>query len=162
VTQPAARTARKILVVCLGNHCRSPLAAAILTRRGGPAVDVRSAGLHPRRHIDRPAHPLMITAAAELGYDLTDHRGAALTPELLTWADAILAMDQAVIAELQQRAGPADRPKIQLYLTGVDVPDPWGKEAADFADCAALIEHGTSQHIAKPHQDRANTTPRCR
>lgn len=43
--------------------------------------------------------------------------------------------------------GADDRPKIRHYLTGADVPDPWGKEAADFADCAALIDHGAGQRI---------------
>jgi len=89
----------------------------------------------------------MITAAQTLGYDLTDHRGVALTPELLAWADSVLAMDQAVFEQLHQRADPADRPKIRLYLTGGDVPDPWGKDAADFADCATLIDRGASQHL---------------
>ncbi|MFI0797077.1 hypothetical protein ACH4OY_31015 [Micromonospora rubida] len=37
---------------------------------------------------------------------------------------------------------------IRHYLTGADVPDPWGKEAADSADCAALIGHGTGRRIA--------------
>jgi protein-tyrosine phosphatase len=90
----------------------------------------------------------MITVAEALGYDLSDHRGVALTPELLAWADSILAMDQAVFEQLQLRAAAADRPKIRLYLTGADVPDPWGKDAADFADCAALIDQGADQHIA--------------
>ncbi|MEV4703782.1 hypothetical protein [Actinoplanes sp. NPDC049316] len=84
--------ARRILVVCLGNHCRSPLAAAVLARRGGSAVEVHSAGQAPQ-HVDRPAHPLMVAAAREIGYDLTDDRGVQLTADLLGWADLILAMD---------------------------------------------------------------------
>jgi protein-tyrosine phosphatase len=148
VTQRTTSKRRKILVVCLGNHCRSPLAAAILARRGKATVIVRSAGLHPRRHVDRPPHPLMITAARELGYDITGHRGVALTPQLLAWADLILAMDQAVLEELQRRADADGRPKIRLYLTGTDVPDPWGKELTAFTDCATLIEQGAAQHLA--------------
>lgn len=137
---------RNLLVVCLGNHCRSPLAAAVLARRGAAAVDVRSAGLHPHRHVDRPAHPLMIAAAANLGYDLTGHLGAALTPDLIAWAGLILAMDRTILAELHRRAA-ADRSKIRLYLDNADVPDPWGKEPEDFAACAALIDHGAGQHL---------------
>ncbi|NBE85371.1 low molecular weight phosphatase family protein [Micromonospora rubida] len=61
-----------------------------------------------------------------------------------------------MIAELMTTAtttdeanrGADDRPKIRHYLTDADVPDPWGKEAADFADCAALIDYGADQHIA--------------
>ena len=146
--QPSTPPGRRILVVCLGNHCRSPLAAAIIARRGGDAVDVRSAGLHPRRHVGQPAHALMITAAHTLGYDLTSHRGVALTTELIAWADLILAMDQAVLEQLEQRTEPADRAKVRLYLPGADVPDPWGKEAADFTACAALIDQGADQHTS--------------
>jgi protein-tyrosine phosphatase len=49
--QPNTAWSRKILVVCLGNHCRSPLAAAVLVHRGAGAVDVRSAGL-AGHHVD--------------------------------------------------------------------------------------------------------------
>lgn len=148
MTELDTSTARKILVICLGNHCRSPLAAAVLARRGGTAVDVRSAGLHPRRHVDRPAHPLMITAAENLGHDLTGHRGVALTPQLLAWADLILAMDHTILDQLQQRTDATEHPKIRLYLPNADVPDPWEKTPADFAVCAALIDQGADQHLA--------------
>lgn len=86
---PPASPARRILVVCLGNHCRSPLAAAILTHRGGPAVAVCSAALHAGHLAGQPAHSLMIEAARTLGYDLTSHRGVQLTAEMLHWADTI-------------------------------------------------------------------------
>ncbi|MFC0438078.1 hypothetical protein [Kutzneria buriramensis] len=36
---------RRILTACLGNHCRSTFAALVLADRGGPAVELRSAGL---------------------------------------------------------------------------------------------------------------------
>jgi protein-tyrosine phosphatase len=140
-------TARKILVVCLGNHCRSPLAAAILAHRGGAAVDVRSAGLSTRRLTDEPAHPLMKIAASELGYDLTDHRGVQITTELLEWADLVLAMDQTIFTRLHQLAGPTDSAKIRLYLPANDVPDPWEKDAAAFTACAALIAAGADRHL---------------
>jgi protein-tyrosine phosphatase len=90
----------------------------------------------------------MITDAAELGYDLTGHRGAALTPALLAWADLILAMDQAVLDELHRRADAGDRPKSGSTLTDTDVPDPWGKDSAAFTDCATLIAQGAAQHLA--------------
>jgi len=81
--------ARRILVVCLGNWCRSPMAAAAIARHGGPRVEVRSAGL-AGKHAGQPAHPAMITAAAALGYDLAGHRAQQVTSGLLRWADVIL------------------------------------------------------------------------
>lgn len=130
---------RRVLVVCLGNHCRSPLGAAALARHGPPGTEVRSAGL-AGKHQGRPAHPAMTEAAAALGYDLAGHLGAQVTAQMLDWADLVLAMDSAVLAEL--RALTADRasPEMRLYAEGRDVPDPWGKDAPAFAACARLIE----------------------
>lgn len=143
-----ASPAHRILVVCLGNHCRSPLAAASLAHRSGAAVAVRSAGLHAGRFVGRPAHFLMIEAAKTLGYDLAGHRGVQLTTEMLHWAGAILAMDRAILAQLRERAHPRDQPKLRLYLPDADVPDPWQKTAADFTACAELIHHGAGRHLA--------------
>ncbi|GAB1646871.1 low molecular weight protein-tyrosine-phosphatase [Krasilnikovia sp. MM14-A1259] len=143
---PPASPARRILVVCLGNHCRSPLAAAILAHRGGPSVAVRSAALHAGRLAGQPAHPLMVEAGAARGYDLTGHRGVQLTDDMLRWADTVLAMDRTILDHLQARNG--DRRKLRLYLPHADVPDPWGKTPADFVACAALIAHGADQHLA--------------
>lgn len=130
---------RRILVVCLGNHCRSPLGAAALARHGPPGTEVRSAGL-ARKHQGRPAHPAMIQAAAALGYDLAGHLGNQVTAQMLDWADLVLAMDSAVLAELRKLAGDRARPELRLYADGRDVPDPWGKDADAFRACAQLIE----------------------
>jgi protein-tyrosine phosphatase len=131
---------RRVLVVCLGNHCRSPLAAAALARHAPPGTEVRSAGL-AGKHQGRPAHPAMTEAAAALGYDLTGHAGTQLTPQMLDWADLVLAMDSAVLARLRGFAGDRASPEMRLYLLdGGDVPDPWGKDADAFAACARTIE----------------------
>lgn len=135
---------RRVLVVCLGNHCRSPLGAAALARHGPPGTEVRSAGL-VGKHQGRPAHPAMIQAATALGYDLVGHLGAQVTTALLDWADLVLAMDSAVLAELRTLAGDRARPELRLYAEGRDVPDPWGRDAPAFAACARLIEEAARQ-----------------
>lgn len=131
--------ARRVLVVCLGNHCRSPLGAAALARHGPPGMEVRSAGL-VGKHQGRPAHPAMIQAAAALGYDPAGHLGAQVTAQMLDWADLVLAMDRAVLVELRALAGDRARRELRLYAEGCDVPDPWGKDADAFSACARLIE----------------------
>ncbi|MFI9272786.1 low molecular weight phosphatase family protein [Kitasatospora sp. NPDC052896] len=50
---------RRVLVICKGNICRSPTAAAMLAARLGDRAEVRSAGTHGR-YAGEPAHPLMI------------------------------------------------------------------------------------------------------
>ncbi|WP_030458973.1 low molecular weight protein-tyrosine-phosphatase [Kitasatospora sp. NRRL B-11411] len=143
MTAPAAP--RRILVVCLGNYCRSPLGGRILADLGGDAVEVRSAGL-----IDKwdQAHPEMTAAASALGYDLADHRPQQVTRELINWADLVLAMDHSVLEQLRGIASPDTTAEIRLYLDhDRDVPDPMGRPAAEFTACALLIEAGAAHHL---------------
>lgn len=137
---------RRLLNVCLGNHCRSPFAALILGELGGPAVEVRSAGTRDK-WTGHPAHPQMVTAAAAAGYDLTAHRGVHLTPGLLEWADTVLAMDGANLTAICALADERTARKAVLYLGDRDVPDPWGKETETFADVVRLIEDGATRHL---------------
>ncbi len=111
---------RRILVLCEGNHCRSPLAEALLRRALGPASEVRSAGL--RALVGEPAHEEARRLAAELGLDLEAHRGRQISPELIREADLILVMDRA-----QKEACEALTPNARgrVYLLGHWLaPDP--------------------------------------
>ncbi|WP_030548445.1 protein-tyrosine-phosphatase [Streptomyces albus] len=146
MTGPGTARPRRILAVCLGNHCRSPLAAAVLARLGGSAVEARSAGIRDK-WAGRPAHPAMIAAAAARGYDLTGHRGVHLSPDMLDWADVVLAMDHANHASLHQLADLRAFRKVALYLGNRDVPDPFGQDEAAFAACAGIIEAGAARHL---------------
>ncbi|MGH3565266.1 MAG: hypothetical protein ACRDRH_04390 [Pseudonocardia sp.] len=136
---------RKLLTVCLGNYCRSPFAQITLTRRSGPAVTVRSAGLIGRWQ-DQPANPSMINAARRLGHDLTHHRGQQITLDMLDWADDVLAMDAAVLETLHAISGERYAHKLGLYLGDRDVPDPMGQDDEAFNECAVLIEAATALH----------------
>ncbi|MFD5392136.1 low molecular weight protein-tyrosine-phosphatase [Streptomyces sp. NPDC059474] len=142
----AAARPRRLLAVCLGNHCRSPLAAVVLADLGGPAVEVRSAGTL-EKWVGHPAHPDMVTAAAAAGYDLTAHRGVPISPALLEWADTVLAMDAGNLTALRALTDEATAGKCGLYLGDRDVPDPWGKEPDAFADVVRLIEDGAPRHL---------------
>jgi protein-tyrosine phosphatase len=135
--------------VCLGNYCRSPFAALALAHHGGPNMEVRSAGLIGKWQ-GQPAHGAMIKAARRLGHDLTEHRGQQITIEMLSWADVVLAMDASVLGRLRAISGPANEPKLGLYLVDRDVPDPMGKDDAAFNDCAVLIEAGSALHVGLP------------
>ncbi|MCW8101729.1 low molecular weight protein-tyrosine-phosphatase [Streptomyces tauricus] len=135
----------RILTVCLGNICRSPYAAAILTHHGGTTVLVRSAGLRDK-WAGRPAHQEMLRLAATRGYDLTGHRATQVTPDLLVWADLVLAMDRAVLDELHAFHGPHTA-TLALYLGEGDVPDPYCGDEHAFRACADLIEAAAPQHV---------------
>ena len=63
------RRPARVLFLCTGNSLRSPMAEALLARRGEDNVRVASAGSHPK-----PVHPLAIRVLAEHGIDLAEHR----------------------------------------------------------------------------------------
>lgn len=92
---------RMLLVVCHGNICRSPFAAALLRRALGPrGVRVESAGFVGP---DRAAPPNAVVVAARRGVDLSDHRSRLLT------ADVVGAADLLVVMEAQQGRAVCDR-----------------------------------------------------
>jgi len=62
--------ARRVLLLCTGNSCRSQMAEGILRRLGGTDYEVHSAGTHPADEV----HPLAIRVMEEAGIDLTGQR----------------------------------------------------------------------------------------
>ncbi|MEV5198373.1 low molecular weight phosphotyrosine protein phosphatase [Streptomyces sp. NPDC053720] len=130
--------ARRALVVCKGNHCRSPIAAVIIAERSGGALEVCSAGTR-NWHVGKPAHPLMIEAAAAFGYDLAEHRGRLLDEGLLSWADDLIAVDAETALAVEALAGP-DRP---VRILGRGITDPWGGGPEDFARAVLQIQEAT-------------------
>ncbi|WP_327077332.1 arsenate reductase/protein-tyrosine-phosphatase family protein [Cupriavidus necator] len=77
---------RSILVICVGNVCRSPMAAC-LPSRVRPACDVVSAGLAPP--VGAPADPSAVRLLASEGYDLAGHRACAADEALVAVAGQI-------------------------------------------------------------------------
>lgn len=87
---------RVVLVVCHGNICRSPYAAALLreelSRSARTTVRVESAGFALS---GRPCPPFALEVAASRGFDLAKHRSQQLTPDSISTADVIIVMDRA-------------------------------------------------------------------
>ena len=84
---------RHILVVCVGNICRSPMAEAVLRNalRNQQDITVESAGLGAM--VDWPASEHAESLMKERGLDISSHRARQLTPELISEADLILVME---------------------------------------------------------------------
>jgi protein-tyrosine-phosphatase len=84
----------RILFVCTGNTCRSPLAEAIArhlaNERGLGHLTFESAGASAWP--DAPASDGALLVALEHGLDLGDHRARPLSPEIVAQADVVLAM----------------------------------------------------------------------
>lgn len=106
------RALSSVLVVCHGNICRSPFAAALLERALAPlGIRVASAGFVGP---NRSAPPEAVAAAARRGVDLSAHRSRLLTPDLAAGADLIVAMDAVQQREVRERFGRAWRDLIVL------------------------------------------------
>lgn len=93
----------KILLVCTGNTCRSPLAEVLLRRAlqeaGAEGVDVASAGTGA--FVGEPASEGSYLVALEHGLDLTAHRARVVTREMVAETDLLLAMGRGHLGKLQ-------------------------------------------------------------
>ena len=83
----------RILVLCEGNHCRGPLAEALLRSALPPSAQVASAGLAALE--GSAADPEAVRLGRAAGLDLSAHRGRQVTPELALGAELVLVMDEA-------------------------------------------------------------------
>jgi len=98
---PVARNIRaiEILMVCTGNTCRSPMAAALLARRldeAGVKAVVSSAGI---LFDGRPATDHGVAVMADRGLDTSAHRSRRLRPEMISGADLIIGMARSHVQE---------------------------------------------------------------
>ena len=91
---------KNILVLCIGNICRSPLAQALLAREL-PQHTVWSAGLGAL--VGQPADPFSIEVAAANGLDITSHRAQQVSSWLCQQTELILVMEQAHKIQLEQQ-----------------------------------------------------------
>ncbi|MDK1387479.1 low molecular weight protein-tyrosine-phosphatase [Sinorhizobium sp. 8-89] len=149
----------RILFVCLGNICRSPLAEGILRdlaeRAGhGGAVSIDSAGIGGW-HIGAPPDQRSISVAKAHGIDIAALRGRKITTADFSAFDLILGMDMSNVRDLSVLAPSAMAGKVHLfmhYATGRDgdVPDPYYEEAADaFEAVYQMLEAGCLSLLAR-------------
>ena len=125
-----SKTTKRILFVCTGNVCRSPMAEYLLRHRLGDRQDVAvgSAGVFAAEGM--PASPEAVQALDEKGIDLTPHRSRMLAPDLAEAATHILVMTERHRQEVV-RIYPAAAGRVRLlrsFGTGEvrDIADPIG------------------------------------
>jgi protein-tyrosine phosphatase len=115
-----------VLVVCVGNICRSPTAERVL-QRALPSVTVTSAGIGAV--VGAGADPVGAKAADEIGIDLDGHVARQLTEEMGRTHDLILVMEQGHRAEITRRF-PQLSGRTMLFdhwTGGKDIADPYRK-----------------------------------
>lgn len=138
----------RVLIVCLGNICRSPTAHAVMQQRLeeaglAQAVEVDSAGTGDY-HIGKPPDSRAQQAACDRGYDLSALRARQLTPSDFEEYDYLLAMDLSNL-ENMIRLAPEDKlEKIHLMLSPLgsdrEVPDPYFGGEDGFSEVLDLVE----------------------
>lgn len=144
---PPATTTFNLVFVCTGNTCRSPLAEALarreLERRGWQHVQVVSAGL--AAEAGHPASRNAVAVAERHGLDLAGHRSRPLTPELVDWADLVLAMSPSHVYAMD-RGGAGDKVALLGDFAaggtgeGSPVHDPFGGDEAAYEETLRELE----------------------
>lgn len=150
----------RIMVVCLGNICRSPMAAAVLRSKlaaaGQTDVLVDSSGTSDW-HVGEPADARAGATLRAAGYDPT-HSAQQFQSRHLSAYDLILVMDDDNLRQLQSH-GPAGRQvrKFREFdpivaagdeLSIPDVPDPYYGGSAGFEDVLRMVERTSEAIVA--------------
>lgn len=155
----------RIMTVCTGNICRSPMAEVVLRdrleRAGlGERVVVDSTGVSDEEHgnpIDRRAR----AALAARGYAVPDRRARQVQPEDLVHRDLVLAMTASHARALRRLAGPGQDAHVVMYRSfdpaapqdvrsesELDVDDPWYGGPENFEVCLDEIEAAADGVVA--------------
>jgi len=123
---------KKILCVCFGNTCRSPMFRALLIQElRGKEVEVESAGLADRFGV--PASQHAVECMRERGLDITDHRSQRASDLDLTAYDHIYCVEEVLAHQLTALGAP--REKVEV----VEITNPYGKDLETYRACAEVI-----------------------
>jgi protein-tyrosine phosphatase len=133
------RPVRRVLVLCLGNVCRSPYGAVRLAKLADSKGDleVRSAGLMGHGN---PSPDTARLVAASRGLDLEAHRSQLISPELVAWAELLVVMEPGQGKTLETELGaPPERILVLGELdpgspTSRHIPDPLDRDQAFFQE----------------------------
>ena len=138
---------KRILFVCTGNACRSPMAQVIFRKLVSNDPSLKSAGIEVESAgtgvgLDS-ATPEAIACMAEYGLDLNGHQPKSIDSHLVQWADLVLVMESRH-RDMVLASFPQAEKKIHLLSEYAgesgDVPDPYLQGIAIYRKCAATLQ----------------------
>ena len=168
---PIGNRPYRIVFVCTGNICRSPMAEVITrslaasTELGdgtalGDHLDVRSAGTGPW-HEGEPMHELASESLARAGYPRHGHVAHQVVSSQLRRIDLVVALDRRHQQTLRSLGADPDRLVLLRHFdaasgAAADVPDPYYGDHAVFDECRDMIAAACSGLVASlaTHWDR--------
>ncbi len=137
---------KKVLLVCIGNICRSPTAEILMRHqlRDRVGIEVSSAGLQAL--VDRPIDGTAGELLLEHGHDPSGHRGRLATPSVLSAADLVLVMEQSHAARIAREVPQVSGKTFLLgKWDGVEIPDPYRQQRIAFEHVYGLIDQGVAR-----------------
>ena len=148
----------RVLMVCLGNICRSPTAEAMLRLKVQQAgldgrIEVDSAGTADY-HVDSPPDRRAIAHGERRGLEMRSLRGRQVAREDFDRFDHILAMDDDNLDDLKRMRPPGSRAKVALLMSYApqagsrEVPDPYYGSADGFERVLDLVDAASEGFIA--------------
>ena len=143
---------KRLIFVCTGNTCRSPMAEGLLRALLGekPGWDVASAGVYAS--LGQPASPHAIAALREKDIDISTHQSQPLTLERIQQADLLITMTQSHRDAVLSIA-PESRQKVFLLKSfgiaqcAADITDPFGESFDVYCQIRDEIEASLSDLI---------------
>jgi protein-tyrosine phosphatase len=138
----------RVVFVCLGNICRSPIAERVAERAAADAglagVEFSSAGTISEKY-DDPMDDRAVAVLKERGYRYTDHRARRITEVQIESADLVVAMEDVHLRSILELAPDPSRVCLltefdPTAVPGSGVPDPWFGSDAGFHDTLTAIE----------------------
>lgn len=141
---------RSILVVCVGNICRSPMAEVML-QAALPLEDVSSAGIGAL--VGHGAHPRSVELMAARGLNLDNHVARQLDADLLSKSEMIITMERGHTDWITKRWPQAHGRVFRWgHWGGFDVPDPFRQDEEVYMEALDLIDQGLEQWIDRLRQ----------